>query len=142
MAKDGALYLNPAVVMALGIGAGYIEAERERQLTRLRERRRALSRPPADPAGRNAIVVDDGIATGATLRLALRWVKARGPRYLVAAVPVGAPESCAQLEPLADEVICLETPSHFLAIGQFYERFEQVSDEEVAAALAPKRRPE
>lgn len=137
--EDGSVYINQHLVMSLGISDAYIEAEKEHQLEALRERRRRLGTLPADPAGRVVIVVDDGIATGATMRMALRGLKARRPRRLIAAIPVGPPESVAELEDIAHEVVCLETPSLFWAIGQFYERFEQVGDEEVAAILQKAR---
>ncbi len=133
--EEGALYINQRAVDMLEVSRDYLEAEKAEQLAALKERRRVLGVPPADPAGRVVIVVDDGIATGATMKLALRGLRARGPRRLVCAVPVGPPETVAELEELADEVVCLEQPVHFMAIGQFYERFEQVSDAEVAAIL-------
>jgi predicted phosphoribosyltransferase len=135
VSEEGALYLNRPLIASLGVSEGYIEAEKGRQLAVLRERRRALGREPADPAARVVIVVDDGIATGATMRLALEGVGDRGPERLVAAVPVGPPDAVAELAELADEVVCLATPEYFVAIGQFYDVFDQVSDEEVAAIL-------
>ena len=102
-------------------------------------RRRTLPtplRPPIDPLGRIAIVVDDGIATGASMIAALHSVRARNPAKLVCAIPVAPPDSVEQVRPYADEVVCLETPEDFMAVGQFYRSFPQVEDEDVVALLA------
>ena len=92
-------------------------------------------RPPLDPAGRVAIVVDDGLATGATMIAALHALRARGPRRLVCAVPVASTEAVAKVRPHADDVVCLDTPEYFHAVGQFYRDFRQVEDREVIALL-------
>lgn len=122
-----------------GGDARHLEAEKRTQLeTLLRRRERYTpSRTPADPAGRIVIVVDDGLATGASMVAALHAVRARHPARLVCAVPVAAPEGLERVRPLADEVVCLEAPAAFYAVGQFYREFPQVEDEEVVAALAP-----
>jgi putative phosphoribosyl transferase len=90
----------------------------------------------AGSAGRVAIVVDDGIATGASMIAALHSVRAKQPARLVCAVPVAPAESLEQIRPHADELVCLETPAGFMAVGQFYRQFEQVTDDEVVALLA------
>lgn len=103
------------------------------------ERRRSLylrGRPAVDPAGRVAIVVDDGIATGATMRAALRATRTRKPTKLVLAVPVAAPETLESLRSEVDDVVCLASPELFGAVGYFYRDFEQVEDEAVIALLA------
>jgi len=116
----------------------YLARERAAELELLRRRRARYTpaRAPADPAGRIAIVVDDGIATGASMIAALHAVRAKQPARLVCAVPVAPPDSLAQIRPYADEVVCLETPEEFMAVGQFYRHFEQVEDDEVVALLA------
>jgi putative phosphoribosyl transferase len=121
-----------------GAGRAYLARERAEQLATLRRRRAQYTpaRAPADVAGRIAIVVDDGIATGASMIAALHSVRARKPARLVCAVPVAPPESLAQIRPYADEVVCLEAPADFQAVGQFYGDFPQVEDEEVVALLA------
>jgi predicted phosphoribosyltransferase len=121
-----------------GADESYLRRERAEELELLRKRRARYTpaRPPADPAGRVAIVVDDGIATGASMIAALHSVRARKPERLVCAVPVAPPESLAQIRPYADEVVCLETPEDFMAVGQFYRHFDQVEDDEVVALLA------
>lgn len=135
--EDGWLYLSPQA-RAAGADDTYIEREKQRQLETLR-RRRALytpARPRIDPKGRTAIVVDDGLATGASMIAALHAVRARKPARLVCAVPVAPPETLARIRAYADEIVCLEAPDEFSAVGQFYAQFEQVEDEEVVALLA------
>jgi len=121
-----------------GADEAYLARERAEELELLKRRRARYTpaRAPADPAGRVAIVVDDGIATGASMIAALHAVRAKQPARLVCAVPVAPAESLEQIRPYADEVVCLETPGDFMAVGQFYRHFEQVEDEEVVALLA------
>jgi predicted phosphoribosyltransferase len=101
-------------------------------------RRRALytpNRPPIDPAGRIVIVVDNGIATGATMIAALRATRAKKPALLIGAVAVAPPATAARLKREADELVCLKVPADFYAVGQFFEDFSQVGDDEVVALL-------
>src|SRR5690606_22770771 len=115
----------------------WLEEERARRLAGLRERRQLYSpgRPPVDAHGRTVIIVDDGLATGATMIAALHAVRAQAPAKLICAVPVAAPDSLKKVEALADEVVCLHAPWNFRAVGQFYREFGQVEDEEVVACL-------
>jgi len=123
-----------------GADRAYLEQEKRVQLETLRKRRAEYTpaRPPIDVKGRIAIVVDDGLATGATMIAALHATRARQPARLVCAVPVAAPESLEKVRPYADEVVCLDAPENFHAVGQFYGEFRQVADEEVMALLAAK----
>ncbi|HRP96491.1 MAG TPA: phosphoribosyltransferase family protein [Rhodocyclaceae bacterium] len=123
---------------AAGADAPYLEREKTHQLSVLRERRALYTprRAPIDPAGRIVIVVDDGLATGATMIAALHAARAKQPQRLICAVPVAAPDSLAAVRPHADDVVCLDAPAHFHAVGQFYRDFQQVSDEEVIELLA------
>lgn len=111
------------------------EAERQRELLEERRQRYTPVRAPIDPEGRTVVVVDDGSATGATMSAALATLKSRGPSTLIAAMGAAPPDTVARLERLADEVICLESPRDFRAVGQFFADFEQVEDEEVIKLL-------
>ncbi len=129
---------NERAIAALSIPQAYIEEAREDALREI-ARRRALwlgGRAPVALEGRTAIVVDDGIATGATMQAALRATRARKPARLVLAVPVAPPETLKALREEADVCIALELPEDFGAVGQFYERFPQLGDAAVAALLA------
>jgi predicted phosphoribosyltransferase len=135
--ESGWTYIAPYAASA-GADQAYLAREKDAELALLRRRRAQYTpaRAPADPAGRVAIVVDDGIATGASMIAALHAVRAKQPARLVCAVPVAPPDSLEQIRPYADELVCLETPEGFMAVGQFYRHFEQVEDDEVVALLA------
>jgi len=138
---DGAspeTFVDRDLATSLDIPDSYISKETARQLEEI-ERRRKLyceGRPAVEVAGRTAIVVDDGIATGATMRVALQAVRRRGPARLVLAVPVVPPDTLAALGREADEAVCLETPIGLGAIGFYYRDFHQLSDAEVTDLLA------
>ena len=128
--------LNQEIVREFQIPESYVAEESARQLEEI-ERRRELylagARAPVE--GRTAIVVDDGIATGATMEAALHAIRRTNPKHLMLAVPVAPPDTIERLRPEVDEVVCLATPRLFHAIGSFYEDFRQVTDEEVVELL-------
>jgi predicted phosphoribosyltransferase len=131
------IVLNSGLVAALGLSADYIEAEAARERANIEERRRAYEglRTPVAPAGRTAIVVDDGVATGMTMEAALRSVRRLSPARLVAAAPVASRDAVAMLRATADDVVCLGAPRHFMSVGSFYRTFGQVAEEDVARLL-------
>ena len=137
IAEGDVRVLNRDIVRHLLLSVEELEAAvaRARAEVDVRVQRYRDGRPPVDVKGRTAIVVDDGLATGGTARAALRAVRARGPRKLVLAVPVGAPESVESLRDEADEVICLLQPELMWAVGLWYEHFEPTSDAEIAQLL-------
>lgn len=116
----------------------YLREEVRTQQRILRERRTLYTRahPPVDPAGRVAIIVDDGVATGSSMLSAIGSVRARRPERVVVAIAVAPPETLARLEEAADEVVCLYSPEEFFAVGQFFRDFSEVTDEMVVAALS------
>jgi putative phosphoribosyl transferase len=133
---------NEGVIEMAGVTEADFAAVRDRELAEImRRRQRYLTReePGRSIQGRTLILVDDGVATGATIRVAIRALRLRNPSRIVVAVPVGPPDIPATLRSEADAVICLETPDNFQAIGQFYRDFSQVEDSQVLQILDAAR---
>jgi predicted phosphoribosyltransferase len=143
IASGGVVVLNDMVVDSYGIPRSEIDevAAREERELRRREETYRRGRAPLGVAGRIVILVDDGVATGSTMRAAVKALRAQKPRRLVVAVPVAPPSTCAALSEEADEVVCLETPSPFFGVGVWYADFAQTTDEEVVDILARHREP-
>ncbi len=138
IATGGVLVLNPDVVQALNIPGRVIEeaADAERRELVRRERLYRDDRPPPDVSGKTVILVDDGLATGSTMRAAVAALRAQHPDRIVIAVPVASPEACRQLADEADEIVCAITPPNFYAVGAWYEDFAQTTDDEVRELIA------
>lgn len=137
VAENGEVVVSPWAEDA-GIPESWIEQEAQRQLAILKERRRRYTpdRLAVSPEGRVVVVLDDGVATGSTMRAALEQARARAPRKLVAAMAVAPRQTVAELARVADEVVCLASPEPFIAVSLFFDDFSQVSDDEVMDILA------
>ncbi len=137
IASGGVRVLNENVIRRLGIPNEVVETvaeEEERELER-REREYRDGRPPIEVRGRTVILVDDGLATGSSMRVAVLALRKKNPAQIIVAVPVAAPATCAEFESEVDQVICAVTPEPFWAVGQWYTDFSQTSDEEVRDLL-------
>lgn len=137
IASGGARFLNEDIVASRGLTPAEIEAiaARERRELERRERLYRGDREPLSLAGRAVILVDDGLATGASMLAAVAAVRALGPRWIVVAVPTAAASTVRRMQTFADEVVCVTTPHPFFAVGQSYEDFSQTSDDEVRELL-------
>jgi predicted phosphoribosyltransferase len=137
VSEDGQVYFTRYAREDLGASRSYLARERSHQLAEIARRKKLFRavRPQAPIVGRSVIVTDDGIATGSTMIAALHVIKAQQPREVIVAVPIGAPSRLEEVRPWCDELVCLLSTEDFWAIGQFYEDFTQVEDEQVLELL-------
>lgn len=137
IASGGIRVLNPDVVVSLGIPDELIDrvAERETRELERREREYRDDLPPVDVRGRTVLLVDDGLATGSSMRVAALALKKKKPAQIMVAVPVAPADTCAEFESVVDKVVCAVTPEPFWAVGQWYRDFSQTTDEEVRDLL-------
>ena len=144
VATGGVRVLNHELVSGLGIPAHVIDAVTEREFQELARREQLYrgDRPPPDVRGRTVIIVDDGLATGATMHAAIQALRQQKPAHIVVAVPTASPETCEALRAEVDDVICAITPEPFYAVGLWYGDFSQTTDEEVRELLARSRQPD
>ena len=142
IAGAGVLVRNEDLVASLRLGDDVIDRVAAEEGAELERRERAYrgDRAPLDLAGRTVVLVDDGLATGASMRAAVTAARQANPQRIVVAVPVASPSAVADLEALADEVVCVSTPPDFMAVGSWYEDFAQTSDDEVRDLLAAAER--
>jgi predicted phosphoribosyltransferase len=141
VAEDGAVFVDEEIAGLVGVSRDYVERRAREELREVRRRAEEYrgGREMPDLSGKTVILVDDGLATGLTMMAAVHMARNKGAEKVVVAVPVSPPETVAKLRRHADEVICLETPTNFYAIGQFYERFDQLTDEETNSILRKSR---
>jgi len=137
IASGGTCVLNEPMIREYRVSAAELEVVRATEQRELERRERAFrgDRPPIDAHGSTVIVVDDGLATGATMQAAVTALREQHPVRIVVAVPVASREACATAQALADECVCLATPEHFRSVGSWYEDFRQTEDAEVHALL-------
>jgi putative phosphoribosyl transferase len=137
IASGGFSVMDPQLISRLGISPRMVETvvQRESQELRRREETYRNHRLAVDAGGRTVILVDDGLATGSSMRAAIGAVRAKYPLTIVVAVPIGTPATCAEMRSVADDVVCARSPEDFRAVGRWYEDFEQTSDDEVRDLL-------
>jgi len=148
IASGGVRVLNDEVVRLYRIPEQAVEAIARDERHELERRERAFrsQRPPLDVGGRTVVLIDDGLATGSTMKAAVEAVRSLRPARIIVAVPVGSPDTCREFAAIADAIICARAPEHFAAVGQWYDDFRQTTDEEVrellqAATAEPAGRP-
>jgi predicted phosphoribosyltransferase len=137
IASGGVRVLNDVVIRVYRVSEQAVEAialEERNELER-RERVYRRRRPPLDVRGRTVVLVDDGLATGSTMRAAVEAVRALSPARVIVAVPVGSADTCREFAAIADEIVCARAPEHFAAVGQWYDDFRQTTDEGVGELL-------
>jgi predicted phosphoribosyltransferase len=141
VAEDGVVFVDEEIAGLVGVSRDYVERRAREELREVRRRAEEYrgGREMPDLSGKTVILVDDGLATGLTMLAAVHMARNKGAEKVVVAVPVSPPETVAKLRRHADEVICLETPTNFYAIGQFYDRFDQLTDEETNSILRKSR---
>src|SRR6266478_5759437 len=142
IASGGVLVLNREVNEGLGIPKPTVEAVIAREQAELsrREQRYRGGRPPLEVTGKTCILVDDGLATGSTMRAAVAGLRQRGAGRIVVAVPIASPDTCEELSGVVDDIVCAATPEPFVSVGLWYENFEQTSDDEVRQLLEAAER--
>jgi len=136
--EEGEMILDDELVRTLSVSSDYLKREAARQVEEIRERKKKYrdGRPYPSLKGKTVVIVDDGIATGSTIRAAAESVKKRGAATIIIAAPVAPPDTVSELSKVVDRVVCLSTPDYFEAIGEFYQEFEQVEDDVVKEILA------
>jgi putative phosphoribosyl transferase len=144
IAEGGIAFVEPRIVQMMGIRNQMVEEEKARQMAELNRRAEEIRRvrPKVNLKNRQVIITDDGVATGATTMAAVLAVRHENPHRLILALPVGSEDSLSRLAEKADETICLRVPQNFMAVGQFYKAFDQVSDEEMLDILKEARQEE
>jgi predicted phosphoribosyltransferase len=138
LASDGTCVVDERLIASLRLDDEAVERVVQRESEEIRRREKAYrdARPQADVTGKVVILIDDGLATGATMRAAVTALRRRNPAEIVVAVPVAAYHTCAALRAIADRVVCPATPEPFMAVGLYYENFDQTTDDEVRRLLA------
>lgn len=137
VASDGSVWLNEDAIETLNVDSAYLETQQEETAAAAREKAQRYRSGQGPPAieGKAVLIVDDGVATGATVRACIERVTNAGADRIVLAVPVGSPETIDELGSRVDTMVCLETPRSFRAVGQFYDQFGQVQDEQAMTYL-------
>ncbi len=136
---DGAptFILHDDIIRQLGVSENYVMVAKSEALSEIERRRQIYfkDRPSVSPKNKTVIIVDDGLATGASMEAAIKAVRQAGPKHIIVAVPVAPIDTLARLETLSDEIVCLATPEPFLSVGSYYQSFPQLSDDDVIGCL-------